>query len=46
VLNLDQDTLEIKQMSEISSPNNTPQLTEIRGQLDGRFFNGGIKIKL
>ncbi len=29
-----------------SSPNNTPQLTEIWAPLDGRFFNGGVKIKL
>ncbi|MBL7899231.1 MAG: TonB-dependent receptor, partial [Crocinitomicaceae bacterium] len=29
-----------------SAPNNTPQLTEIWAPLDGRFFNGGVKIKL
>jgi len=30
----------------VSSPNNTPQLTEVWAPLDGRFFNGGVKIKL
>jgi outer membrane receptor for ferrienterochelin and colicins len=30
----------------ISAPNNTPQNTEIWAPLDGRFFNGGVKIKL
>lgn len=30
----------------VSGPNNTTQLTEIWAPLDGRFFNGGIKIKL
>jgi outer membrane receptor for ferrienterochelin and colicins len=40
------DVRQSKHESLVSGPNNTPQLTEVWGPLDGRFFNGGIKIKL
>ena len=40
------DVRQSKNQSLISNPNNTPQNTEIWAPLDGRFLNGGIKIKL
>lgn len=40
------DVRQSRYQSMISAPNNTPQNTEIWAPLDGRFFNGGIKIKL
>ena len=40
------DVRQTKYESIVSSPNNTPQQTEIWAPLDGRFFNGGLKIKL
>lgn len=40
------DYRQTKQESLISSPNNTPQFTEVWAPLDGIVFNCGIKIKL
>jgi len=40
------DVRQTKNESLVGGPNHTPQVTEIWGPLDGRFFNGGIKIKL
>ena len=30
----------------VSSPNNTPQFTQVWAPLDGIVFNGGVKIRL
>ncbi|MBI3133214.1 MAG: TonB-dependent receptor plug domain-containing protein [Bacteroidetes bacterium] len=40
------DVRQTRYQNLISAPNNTPQQTEIWAPLDGRFFNGGVKIKL
>lgn len=40
------DVRQTRYESLISSPNNTPQHTEIWAPLDGRFINGGAKLKL
>lgn len=40
------DTRQTKYQSLISSPNETPQFTDVWAPLDGFFFNGGLKIKL
>jgi outer membrane receptor for ferrienterochelin and colicins len=40
------DTRQTKYQSLTSSPNETPQFTDVWAPLDGFFFNGGLKIKL
>lgn len=40
------DTRQTRYESLLTSPNNTPQFTDVWAPLDGFFFNGGLKIKL